>query len=75
MGLTMTTIQSYTYYIKVMINGNLTFLKEIEQIVSVKDEEEIIGIQGEKNMERMANILVLLNNLRENRWHITTFPG
>lgn len=75
MGLTMTTIQSYTYYIKVMINGNLTFLEEIEYIVSVKDEEEIIGIQGEKNMERMANILVLLNNLRENRWHITTFPG
>lgn len=71
----MTTIQSYTYYIKVMINGNLTFLEEIEYIVSVKDEEEIIGIQGEKNMERMANILVLLNNLRENRWHITTFPG
>ena len=43
--------------------------------MSVKDEEEIIGIQGEENMERMANILVLLNNLRENRWHITTFPG
>lgn len=57
-----------------MIDGNLTFLEEIEYIVSVKDKK-IMGIQGEKNMERMANILVLLNNLRENRWHITTFPG